>query len=69
MNKITEICQIEDSSLLTMREVADLLRVDHVTVRRWTEEGSLEVVLLPQRGNRKLRRIRGSVIKKILKLS
>ena len=66
MGKITKISEVEDSSLLTMREVAHILRVDQATVRRWTEQGSLDVVLLPQRGNRKLRRIKGSTIKNLL---
>ena len=66
ITRITKVSDIQDSSLLTIQEVASILRVDHATVRRWTENGALEVVLLPSVGDRKLRRIKGSVIKKLL---
>ena len=33
--------------LMTVRQVARLLRVDDTTVRRWVKEGALEAVLAP----------------------
>jgi excisionase family DNA binding protein len=35
------------SELLTVSEVARILRVDDTTVRRWVKQGTLEGVLLP----------------------
>ena len=66
MNNITKISDIQDDSLLTIQEVAELLRVDECTVRRWATNGSLEVIVLPHVGRRKLYRVRGIVIKKLL---
>lgn len=35
------------SDLLTVSEVARILRVDDTTVRRWVKAGALEAVVLP----------------------
>lgn len=40
------------SSLLTIKEVARYLRVDHTTVRRWIKSHDLEAVHLPRGGYR-----------------
>jgi len=52
--------------LLTVSEVAKLLRVDDTTVRRWAKSGILEVVSLPHVGLRQSYRIRRSTIDKLL---
>lgn len=54
--------QTEQDELLTVREVASLLRVDETTVRRWAKSGALAVVILPHRGNRQSYRIRQSTL-------
>ncbi len=54
--------------LLTIQEVADRLRVDTTTVRRWVKSGVLEAVILPHPGNRKAYRIRVSTIETLLQL-
>jgi excisionase family DNA binding protein len=35
------------SELLTVAEVAGILRVDNTTVRRWVKIGALEAIVLP----------------------
>ena len=40
------------AELLTTKEVARRLRVDHTTVRRWIKTGTLEAIVLPHRGSR-----------------
>lgn len=52
--------------LLTIHEVAEKLRVDDTTVRRWAKEGALEVIELPHKGRRKAYRVRKSVLDTIL---
>lgn len=56
-----EITQ-EIDLLLTVREVAQQLRVDATTVRRWITNGSLEAVTLPHGGKRKAYRIKQSTL-------
>ncbi len=53
--------------LLTVREVARLLRVDNTTVRRWIQIGTLEAIRLPHRGKRQAYRIKKSTIEQLLK--
>ena len=36
-----------DDALLTVEEVARILRVDVITVRRWIASGALEAITLP----------------------
>lgn len=36
--------------LLTVQEVARILRVDDTSVRRWIKGGAMEAVALPKRG-------------------
>ena len=52
--------------LLTVHEVADRLRVDDTTVRRWITTGVLEAVILPHMGKRQGYRVRQSTLKKLL---
>ena len=40
------------SDLLTVHEVAQQLRVDDTTVRRWIKSGALDAVALPHSGKR-----------------
>ncbi len=48
----------QDADLLTVREVAEQLRVDDTTVRRWIKNGVLDAITLPHRGARAAYRIR-----------
>ena len=57
----------KDSDLLTVREVAEQLRVDDTTVRRWIKSGSLEAITLPHRGKRQAYRIKQSTLDALLK--
>lgn len=52
--------------LLTVAEVADHLRVDDTTVRRWIKYGALEAVALPHRGKRQGYRIRRRTLNALL---
>ena len=55
-----------EADLLTVREVAQKLRVDDTTVRRWIKNGVLEAITLPHRGARQAYRIRRSTIDALL---
>lgn len=52
--------------LLTIAEVARLLRVDGTTVRRWVKQGLLEAVSLPHLNTRQSYRIRRSTLSRLL---
>ncbi|GHO50855.1 helix-turn-helix domain-containing protein [Ktedonospora formicarum] len=52
--------------LLTVREVARLLRVDDTTVRRWIKMGALEAITLPHRGKRQAYRVRRATLDALL---
>jgi excisionase family DNA binding protein len=54
------------SELLTVREVARILRVDDTTVRRWVKLGALEAVVLPHANERQAYRIRRETLSKLL---
>ena len=54
------------SELLTVSEVANLLRVDDTTVRRWVKMGALEAVVLPHVNERQAYRIRRSTLEKLI---
>lgn len=56
----------KDSDLLTVREVAEQLRVDDTTVRRWIKNGILEAISLPHRGTRQAYRIRRETLNALL---
>ena len=53
--------------LLTVREVAQQLRVDATTVRRWISNGSLHAIRLPAVGKRQVYRIKQSTLDALLK--
>ncbi|HEY5004242.1 MAG TPA: helix-turn-helix domain-containing protein [Ktedonobacteraceae bacterium] len=54
------------SDLLTVSEVADILRVDDTTVRRWVKQGVLEAVVLPHVNERQAYRIKRETLDKLL---
>lgn len=49
---------LPESDLLTVREVARILRVDDTTVRRWIKAGVMEAVALPHANKRCAYRVR-----------
>lgn len=51
--------------LLKTKEVAEQLRVDSTTVRRWIRQGILEGVLLPRSGKRENYRIKQATIDRL----
>jgi excisionase family DNA binding protein len=56
----------QKGELLTIHEVAQELRVDDTTVRRWVKSGALEAVALPHRGKRQAYRIRRETMNALL---
>lgn len=52
--------------LLTVDEVAHILRIDDTTVRRWIKQGTLDAVVLPHVTNRQAYRIKRETLEKIL---
>ena len=54
------------SEFLTIQEVAQILRVDGTTVRRWIKEGVLAAITLPQTGVRQVFRVRRSTLETLL---
>jgi excisionase family DNA binding protein len=52
--------------LLTVSEVAQILRVDDTTVRRWVKIGALDAVVLPHVNKRQAYRIRRETLNKLL---
>jgi excisionase family DNA binding protein len=54
------------NELLTISEVAHQLRVDYATVRRWINQGILEAVRLPHRGERQGYRIKQETLDRVL---
>jgi excisionase family DNA binding protein len=54
------------NDLLTVQEVADILRVDATTVRRWVKSGALEAVALPCQNIRTAYRIKRETVQKLL---
>ncbi|HLZ59248.1 MAG TPA: helix-turn-helix domain-containing protein [Ktedonosporobacter sp.] len=54
------------SELLTVSEVAQILRVDDTTVRRWVKQGILEAVVLPHLRTRQGYRIKRETLDKLL---
>lgn len=54
------------SELLTVSEVADILRVDSTTVRRWVKQGTFEAVILPHVSERQGYRIKRKELERVL---
>jgi len=53
-------------AMLTVREVAETLRVDATTVRRWITSSILSAVALPASGKRKCYRIHRAALDELL---
>ena len=56
-----------ETQLLTIGEVAQRLRVDPSTVRRWITAGALAAIVLPRPGTRQAYRVKQSVLDALLK--
>lgn len=54
------------SDLLTVSEVARVLRCDDTTVRRWIKQGTLEAVVLPHVNARQGYRIKRTTLNNLL---
>jgi excisionase family DNA binding protein len=54
------------SQLLTVKEVAQQLRVDDTTVRRWIKNSALEAITLPHRNKRQAYRVRQTTLDALL---
>jgi excisionase family DNA binding protein len=54
------------NDLLTISEVAKILRVDSTTVRRWVKQGALEAVILPHMNERQSYRIKRETLDRVL---
>ena len=54
------------NDLLIVQEVADILRFDATTVRRWVKSGVLEAVALPHQNIRVACRIKRETVEKLL---
>ena len=66
---------VEDASkedrldeLLTIKEVARCLRVDHKTVRHWIKIGALDAIILPHQGERQAYRVKKSTLDTLLEI-
>ena len=58
-----------DNDLLTVAEVAQILRCDATTVRRWVKSGILDAVSLPHLNKRQSYRIKRETLDKVLTTS
>ena len=54
------------SNLLTVSEVAEILRVDDTTVRRWVKKGVLEAITLPHANLRHSYRVRRATVEALI---
>ncbi len=64
-NKRTKSISLDDlPDLITIREVADLLRVSPLTIKRWGKSGKLPAIRINSRGDRRYRK---EVILRLLK--
>ena len=56
-NKSLRKVTLEDlPDLLTIREVADLLRVSPLTIKRWGKKGKLPAIRINSRGDRRYKK-------------
>jgi excisionase family DNA binding protein len=55
-----------NEELLTVHEVAEALRVDNTTVRRWIKQGVLAAVVLPHVNERHAYRVKRESLRKII---
>jgi excisionase family DNA binding protein len=61
--------QDNHAELLTVSQVAQQLRVDTTTVRRWIKSGALDAIALPHVGVRQSYRIKRSTLEMLLSSS
>jgi excisionase family DNA binding protein len=54
------------TALLTVREIAQAVRVDETTVRRWIKNGVLDAVTLPHQNKRMAYRIKQATLDALL---
>ncbi len=54
------------NDLLTVAEVARLLRVDDTTVRRWVKQGAIAAIVLPHVNARQAYRIKRETLDRVL---
>jgi excisionase family DNA binding protein len=66
MTSTTEKTSVSTEELLTVAEVAKILRCDDTTVRRWVKQGTLDAIVLPHVNERQAYRIRRSTINTLL---
>jgi excisionase family DNA binding protein len=63
-NKPNQKVSLQDlPDLLTIREVASLLRVSSLTIKRWGKKGKLPAIRINSRGDRRYKK---SVVLKLL---
>lgn len=56
-NKSTTKVSLTDlPDLMTIREVADLLRISPLTIKRWGKKGKLPAIRINTRGDRRYRK-------------
>ncbi len=56
-DKVTKKISLEDlPDLLTIREVASILRVSPLTIKRWGKSGKLPAIRINSRGDRRYRK-------------
>lgn len=66
-NKSTNKVSLSDlPDLMTIREVADLLRVSPLTIKRWGKKGKLPAIRINSRGDRRYRK---DVVNRLLGVS
>lgn len=57
MTDSTKSLRLEDlPDLLTVREVAEILRVSPLTIKRWGKRGKLPAIRINSRGDRRYRK-------------
>lgn len=57
MNDVRKSVRLEDlPDLLTVREVAEILRVSPLTIKRWGKRGKLPAIRINSRGDRRYRK-------------
>jgi len=57
LNKASKNVSLDDlPDLMTIREVANLLRVSPLTIKRWGKKGKLPAIRINSRGDRRYRK-------------
>lgn len=52
----TKVSLTDLPDLMTIREVADLLRISPLTIKRWGKKGKLPAIRINSRGDRRYRK-------------